>query len=353
MNKTESFNLEGSKNPRNPKQKDGSVNTEEERHSKKKEKKPNKLVLWCGKLCGRGKKKDGKKEKKKLKESKPKKSKRERYCGFCKKKKKKKKKKEADEEEDDERYERYERYEDSAVPVSRAERQARMRDREYQTLDRSDSTYGEERKRSKAERKKEKALKRKDSDRLEKSVSYADRNIDDQRHRYHNDRERSRRDITKSCCFLCAENSLAIAGAIGPKPVCSNKSVDAYEMETIETSCSPIKLPVHVRTVKSTFRVKVRDTCTSYGNIPKAKKKKRKKFRLFPKIKKSTCPNRKVQPKRRTVGCVTESQSKTKKPEEKKVHEPCCREKATVLDCLVVESFAEVLIRSCFAPWVT
>ncbi|KAF7388331.1 hypothetical protein HZH68_012273 [Vespula germanica] len=335
MNKTESFNLEGSKNPRNPKQKDGSVNTEEERHSKKKEKKPNKLVLWCGKLCGRGKKKDGKKDKKKLEESKPKKSKRERYCGFCKKKKtkKKKKKREADdEEEDDERYERYEGYEDSAVPVSRAERQARMRDRdsrdrEYQTFDRSDSTYGEERKKSKAERKKEKTLKRKDSDRLEKSVSYADRYADDQRNRYHSDRERSRRDITKSCCFLCAENSLAIAGAIGPKPVCSNKSVDAYDTETIETSCSPIKLPVHVRTVKSTFRVKVRDTCTSYGNIPKAKKKKRKKFRLFPKIKKSTCSNRKVQPKRRTVGCVTESLTKTKKPEEKKVLEPCCREK--------------------------
>ncbi|KAL2714795.1 glutamic acid-rich protein-like isoform X2 [Vespula squamosa] len=331
MNKTESFNSDGSRNPRqNSNQKDGSVNTENQKDSEKKKKKPNKLVLWCGKLCGRGKKKDGEKKKKKRekKKSKSKKSKRERYCGFCKRgRRKKKKKKEDDEDEPEE----YEEYEDS--------RQAR-RDREYEAYDQSDSIPAEERKRTRAERKKEKALRRKESDRLERKVSYAknDRYVDDPRNRSYQDRDRLRRDVTKSCCFLCAENSLAITGVIG-KPVCSDKSVEAYKTEKIETSCSPMKLPMHVRTVKSSLRVKVQDTCTSYGKIPKAKKKKRKKFRLFPKIKKSTCPNRKPPPKQRTVGCVTENVSKYKKPKQEKVREPCCKDKATVLDSPVVESF--------------
>ncbi|XP_046830252.1 uncharacterized protein LOC124429256 isoform X2 [Vespa crabro] len=291
----ESFNLDGSKNPRQPKRKDGSVNTEEEKYSGKQKKKPNKLSLWCGKLCGWRKKK-GEKDKRKLnKKSKRKKSKRKRYCGFCKRKKKKE-----DEEEE-------------------------------ATFDQSDSKISvEERKKSRAERKKEKALKRRNSDHLEKSVSYAkdNRYTDDQRFKINRDRDRLIGDITKSCCFLCAENSLAIAAAIGPRPICSDKSVDAYGMKGIETSCSPIKLPVHVRTVKSSLRIKVKDTCTSYGNMPKAKKK-RKKFKLFPKVKKTTCPNHKVIPKRRTVGCVTENPSKSEKPKEKKIHEPCCKDKAT------------------------
>lgn len=218
------------------------------------------------------------------------------------------------------------------MQVDRAVRQPTMRDKEYQTFDQSDSKISvEEKKKSKAEKKKEKELKRKDSGgRLEKSVSYAkdDRYTGEQRYKNNPDRGKSTRDITKSCCFLCAENSLAISAAIGPRPICSDKSVDAYCMEKIEASCSPIKLPIHVRTVKSSLRVKVKDTCTSYGNMPKPKKK-RKKFRLFPKVKKSTCPNQKVRPKRRTVGCVTENLSKSEEPKKEKIHEPCCKDKAT------------------------
>ncbi|XP_047360474.1 uncharacterized protein DDB_G0283697-like [Vespa velutina] len=321
MNKTESFNLDGSKNPRQPKRKDGSVNTEEEKNSGKQKKKPHKLSLWCGKLCG-WRKKNGEKDKRKLnKKSKRKKSKRERYCGFCKRKNKNKENEEEEEEEE----------EGSAVRVNRAAKQPKMRDKEHQTFDQSDSkTSVEERKKSRAERKKEKALKGKNSGHLEKSVSYAkdNRYTGDQRSKINRDRDRLTGDITKSCCFLCAENSLAIAAAIGPRPICSDKSVDAYGMKGIETSCSPIKLPVHVRTVKSSLRIKVKDTCTSYGNMPKAKKK-RKKFKLFPKVKKTTCPNDKVIPKRRTVGCVTENPSKSEKPKEKKINEPCCKDKAT------------------------
>ncbi|KAI4484022.1 hypothetical protein M0804_007478 [Polistes exclamans] len=336
MNKTESLNLDGSTNPRTAKSKEekkiDTRKVEEESTETKKQTKRKKIQLWCVKIF-RGKKKKKKKPEEKEKQNQeieikgkttkekskiPTNSKNKRAKKLWKKTKTNSKEEDAD----------------SILKESRSGTSTREEKGLQMGNYLESKVSAEERKQLKAQKKAEKLRKSKDSSRLEKSVSYATDNRDIRESNISNDREILTRDITKSCCFLCTENSLAIAAAIGPKPICSDKSIEAYETETIEKSCSPIKFPVHVRTIKSSIRIKVKDTCTSYAKVDTAKppkppkpskpkkQKKRKKFRLFPKVKHTICPVK------RTVGCVTEDSLKSCKPNEEKKHEPCCKDKA-------------------------
>ncbi|KAK2588624.1 hypothetical protein KPH14_006392 [Odynerus spinipes] len=320
MNKTESLNFDGRKNPRQAERKDQSVDArdlEKSQGTTTKKKKSNKVQLWCAK-CWKKRKKStkevDKKTEKKDEKGQPKKSfwqkiKNSRCWG-------RKKKKDKDGEVREEKR-------DSSSYESKAGTSTRDGKR-HLIVDKSTSRISfEERRKSREETSKEKKHKPKVS-RSEKSVSYADTGTG-LREKY----GQSSRDITKSCCYLCTENSLAIAAAMGLQPIYSDKSVEADAPEMLEKSCSPMKLAVHVRTVKSLVRVKIRDTCTSYAEVAEERttttksKKKRRKFRIFPKIKRE-CPVR------RTTGCVTENSTKPSdpKPQVKKTIEPCCRDKA-------------------------
>lgn len=303
-------------------------------------KKTNKILAWCGQCCGRGKRKVKKKVKKIKKKRKEKKAKEKRgdeklvkksiiarlkdsRCWGRGKKKDTVERRKGDEE--GKRDEREELYEGKAGTSRDSRRRV--------TIDKSDSRISFEEKRETIEERKPRKSKERDSSRPEKTVSYAEfqrvyktsgKGID------------PLRDIAKSCCYLCTENSLAIAEAMRVHPVLSDKSVNVNINDTLESSCSPMN--VHVRTVKSLLKIKVRDTCTSSVGFPEERKiakpkKKKKKFRFFPKIRRTECPVR------QHVGCVTESTIKKCKPcakpkpkpkpnpKEKEKLEPCCRDR--------------------------
>ena len=108
-------------------------------------------------------------------------------------------------------------------------------------------------------------------------------------------------DFTKTCCYLCVQNTMAIAAAVskvGKFHVSIQASIK--EMSTSDKSCSPA---TQVRTVQSSVRVRMRDM----GTLPDKKKSKRprpklklKNFNIIPKLK---FP---VYPKVRTVACETD-----------------------------------------------
>ncbi|KAK9303664.1 hypothetical protein QLX08_004674 [Tetragonisca angustula] len=108
-------------------------------------------------------------------------------------------------------------------------------------------------------------------------------------------------DFTKTCCYLCVQNTMAIAAAVskvGKFHVSIQASIK--EMSTSDKSCSPT---TQVRTVQSSVRVRMRDM----GTLPDKKKSKRprpklklKNFNIIPKLK---FP---VYPKVRTVACETD-----------------------------------------------
>ncbi|KAK1136681.1 hypothetical protein K0M31_001223 [Melipona bicolor] len=108
-------------------------------------------------------------------------------------------------------------------------------------------------------------------------------------------------DFTKTCCYLCAQNAMAIAAAIS-KVGKFHVSIQASTKEilTFDKSCTPT---MQVRTVQSSVKVRTRDM----GTLPYKEKGKRlrpklklKKFNIIPKLK---FP---VYPKVRTVACETD-----------------------------------------------
>lgn len=106
-------------------------------------------------------------------------------------------------------------------------------------------------------------------------------------------------DPTKTCCYLCAQNTLAIAAAAS-KPEQSDKcvQVSAHKLRaetppTLDRSCSPTMLLL--RTVQSSVRVKTRETstlCPGLGNkeTETLGTKTRKKFSLLPRLTRTKCP---------------------------------------------------------------
>lgn len=143
-------------------------------------------------------------------------------------------------------------------------------------------------------------------------------------------------DFTKSCCYLCAENTLAIAAAAS-KPEQSDKSVQVlahkFRTETfpmLNKSCSPLLL---VRTVQSSVKVRTRETSTlcpdpDASAVPhkETRTKKRKKFSVFPRLMRTKCPAG------RNAACETDKLAARRDGNTEK-HEPriekCCREKNT------------------------
>ncbi|XP_071562608.1 uncharacterized protein [Temnothorax nylanderi] len=113
-------------------------------------------------------------------------------------------------------------------------------------------------------------------------------------------------DFAKSCCYLCAQNTLAIAAATAAvsRPEQSDKcvQVSAHKFHaetsppTLDKSCSPMLLVL--RTVQSSVKVRTRETSTLCPPgtsavavavaVPRAKK--RKKFAVFPGLTRTKCP---------------------------------------------------------------
>ncbi|XP_076629950.1 uncharacterized protein LOC143346081 [Colletes latitarsis] len=118
-------------------------------------------------------------------------------------------------------------------------------------------------------------------------------------------------DFTKSCCYLCAKNTMAIAAAISNNVGKSNISIQAsthfVEKSTSVKSGGP---GARVRTVQSSVKVKMRDMSTLYPERKKPKrtkgKFKLKKLNIFSNLK---APKAK-RPKVRTVACETDKSSR-------------------------------------------
>ncbi|XP_018337805.1 PREDICTED: DNA ligase 1-like [Trachymyrmex septentrionalis] len=103
-------------------------------------------------------------------------------------------------------------------------------------------------------------------------------------------------DFTKSCCYLCAQNTLAIAAATAiSKPEQSDKGVQVlahkFPVETspaLDKSSSPLLL---VHTVQSSVKVRTQETgtlCPGTSAVPRAKK--HKKFAMFLGLTRTKCP---------------------------------------------------------------
>ncbi|XP_067205276.1 pre-mRNA-splicing factor CWC22 homolog isoform X2 [Linepithema humile] len=139
-------------------------------------------------------------------------------------------------------------------------------------------------------------------------------------------------DFTKNCCYLCAENTLAIAAATS-KPEQSDKcvQVSAHKLHTetfpmLDKSCSPLLL---VRTVQSSVKVRTRETSTlcpdaSVALRKETRTKKRKKFSVFPRLTRTKCPAG------RNAACETDKLAARRDDNSEKRElriEKCCREK--------------------------
>lgn len=124
-------------------------------------------------------------------------------------------------------------------------------------------------------------------------------------------------DFLKSCCYLCAQNTLAIAtaAAAGPKPQQSDKCVQVsahqFHAGTLDKSCSATLL---VRTVQSSVKVKTRET----GTLCPGTKAKRKKLSVLPRLTWTKCPAR------RHVACETDKSARRDNAEKRAANEKCC-----------------------------
>ncbi|XP_043601768.1 uncharacterized protein LOC122576054 [Bombus pyrosoma] len=114
-------------------------------------------------------------------------------------------------------------------------------------------------------------------------------------------------DFTKSCCYLCAQNTMAIAAAMS-KMGKFHMSIQASTKETLtsDKSCSPT---MHVRTVQSSVKVKMRDMGTLHPDKKKSKRsrpklKLNKRLNILPRLKFPPYP------KVRTVACGTDRSMK-------------------------------------------
>ncbi|XP_011699081.1 PREDICTED: stress response protein nst1-like [Wasmannia auropunctata] len=139
-------------------------------------------------------------------------------------------------------------------------------------------------------------------------------------------------DLAKTCCYLCVQNTLAIAAAAS-RPEQSDKygqvSTHKFPAETtttVDRSCSPILL---VRTVQSFVRVRTRETgtlCPGTSAPPPAmpRAKKRKKFAVFPGLTRTKCPAG------QRAACVTDKSRRDDEDARKKReprNERCCGER--------------------------
>ncbi|XP_032667377.1 uncharacterized protein LOC116842364 isoform X2 [Odontomachus brunneus] len=124
-------------------------------------------------------------------------------------------------------------------------------------------------------------------------------------------------DFLKSCCYLCAQNTLAIAAAAGPKPQQSDKyvqvSVHQFHAATpaLDKSCSATLL---VRSVQSSVKVKTREI----GTLCPGTKAKRKKLSVLPRLTWTKCPAR------RHVACETDKSARRDNAEKRAWNEKCC-----------------------------
>ncbi|XP_031771272.1 LOW QUALITY PROTEIN: ABC transporter F family member 4 [Apis florea] len=114
-------------------------------------------------------------------------------------------------------------------------------------------------------------------------------------------------DFTKSCCYLCAKNTMAIAAALtkGEKFHISIQA-STKEISTSDKSCSPT---IYVRTVQSSVKVRTRDIGTSFPERKKEKKVKKAKPKFkIPKRLQAIIPKLRfpMYPKVQTVACETE-----------------------------------------------
>lgn len=139
-------------------------------------------------------------------------------------------------------------------------------------------------------------------------------------------------DFTKTCCYLCAQNTLAIATA-SAKPEQFHKSVQVLDHKfhaetppTHDKSCSTI-----LRTIQSSVKVKTREIstlCPSTSVVQRRetepKSKKRKKFNVFLGLTRTKCPAR------RHV-CETNKLTAVRRDDNAEKREPknekCCRDK--------------------------
>ncbi|XP_016911440.2 uncharacterized protein LOC107997391 [Apis cerana] len=114
-------------------------------------------------------------------------------------------------------------------------------------------------------------------------------------------------DFTKSCCYLCAKNTMAIAAALS-KGEKFHISIQAStkEIATSDKSCSPT---IYVRTVQSSVKVRTRDIGTSFPEKKKEKKVKKPKPKFkIPKRLQAMIPKLRfpMYPKVQTVACETD-----------------------------------------------
>ncbi|XP_029161876.1 DNA ligase 1-like [Nylanderia fulva] len=137
-------------------------------------------------------------------------------------------------------------------------------------------------------------------------------------------------DFTKTCCYLCAQNTLAIAAA-SAKPEQSDKCVQvsahkfhAETPPTLDKSCSPTLLVV--RTVQLSAKVRTRETSTlcpgrslpRHGETEPRSKKPKNKFNVFSGLTRTKCPAG------RHAACEID---KPAAAEREPRNEKCCREK--------------------------
>lgn len=221
-------------------------------------------------------------------------------------------------------------------------KRSRKRDEEAEAFDKDVPV--DERKERKERRKREKKEKeRKEREREEQWAKYRreeqmSQPVDVRLMMRDEDLERQQRplppvtDFTKSCCYLCAQNTLAIAAA-ATKPEQSDKCVQVSTHKlraeiplTLDRSCSPTLLLM--RTVQSSVKVRMRETstlCPGVGNkeTERSGMRKRKKFSLLPRLTKTKCPAG------RHAACVTDKTTVTERDDNVEKLEPrkCCREK--------------------------
>lgn len=137
------------------------------------------------------------------------------------------------------------------------------------------------------------------------------------------------KDFLQSCCYLCAQNTLAIAAAAKLKPQQSDKCVQVSahqfhpETPALDKSCSTTLL---FRTVQSSVKVRTRETSTLCPGMSAQRRhteNKRKKLSVFPRLTWTKCPVR------RHVACETDKSARRDNAEkrERARNEKCCAEK--------------------------
>lgn len=141
-------------------------------------------------------------------------------------------------------------------------------------------------------------------------------------------------DFTKACCYLCAQNTLAIAAA-SAKPEQFHKSVQVldYKFHTETRSTHDKSCGTILRTVQSSVKVRTREIGTLSPSttvvqcketVQEPKLKKRKKFNMFLGLTRTKCPARRhVCEANKLTAVRCDDNAKKRVPK----NEKCCRDK--------------------------